>query len=244
MTANKEIVAGDIGGTNARFCLARIEQGRVVALGETVQIQTRDVGGFAEAWGILARETGRPLPREAAIAIACPVQGEVLKLTNTHWSIRPAALKAQLGLARLDFINDFGAVGHSLSQLQETDYVHLAGPPGPLPAQGTITIVGPGTGLGVAQVLRTATHAHVLECEGGHISFAPLDAFGGDPPVPAAQPGQQLATCPLIRARMPPFGKAALTGKTKSRWKRFHASARRWARSRGTTPWPMAPARL
>nr|WP_295738386.1 glucokinase [uncultured Acidocella sp.] len=177
MTANKEIVAGDIGGTNARFCLARIEQGRVVALGETVQIQTRDVGGFAEAWGIFARETGRPLPREAAIAIACPVQGEVLKLTNTHWSIRPAALKAQLGLERLDFINDFGAVGHSLSQLQETDYVHLAGPPGPLPAQGTITIVGPGTGLGVAQVLRTATHAHVLECEGGHISFAPLDEF-------------------------------------------------------------------
>ena len=70
MTANKEIVAGDIGGTNARFCLARIEQGRVVALGETVQIQTRDVGGLAEAWSIFARETGKALPREAAIAIA------------------------------------------------------------------------------------------------------------------------------------------------------------------------------
>lgn len=177
MSGKREIVAGDIGGTNARFCLAELEDGRVVSLGKTAKIKTRDHVSFAGAWEAFQDEIGRALPRQAAIAVACPVQGEVLKLTNHPWTIRPAALKEELGLEALNFVNDFGAVGHSLAQLGPGDYRHLAGPEQDLPEEGVITVLGPGTGLGVAHVLREGGKAHVMESEGGHISFAPLDEF-------------------------------------------------------------------
>ena len=177
MSRKREIVAGDIGGTNARFCLAELEGGRVVSLGETVKIRTQDYDSFAGAFMAFQTRLGRGLPKEAAIAIACPVQGEVLKLTNNPWTIRPAALKAELGLEALSFVNDFGAIGHSLSQLGPGDYRHLAGPDLELPDEGVITVLGPGTGLGVAHVLRQGGQAHVMESEGGHVGYAPLDEF-------------------------------------------------------------------
>lgn len=177
MLRKREIVAGDIGGTNARFSLAELAGERVVSLGEPVEFKTRTHDSFADAWAAFQAQSGRELPKEAAIAIACPVQGEVLKLTNHPWTIHPAALKQELGLEALTFVNDFGAVGHALSQLQPGDYLHLAGPERDLPENGVITVLGPGTGLGVAQVLRQGGKAHVIESEGGHISYAPLDEF-------------------------------------------------------------------
>lgn len=177
MPRKREIVAGDIGGTNARFCLAELEGEKIVSLSETVKIKTKDHDSFAGAWAAFEAELGRDLPKEAAIAVACPVQGEVLKLTNNPWILRPAALKQEMELEALTFVNDFGAVGHALSQLQPHDYRHLAGPERDLPANGVITVLGPGTGLGVAHVLRQGGKAHVLESEGGHIGYAPLDEF-------------------------------------------------------------------
>ncbi len=177
MSRKREIVAGDIGGTNARFCLAELEGKRVVSLGEPVKIKTKDHDSFAGAWRAFEARLGRDLPEEAAIAVACPVQGEVLKLTNNPWTIRPAALADELGLEALNFVNDFGAVGRSLSQLGRGDYRHLAGPEQDLPEDGVITVLGPGTGLGVAHVLRQGGQAYVMESEGGHIGYAPLDEF-------------------------------------------------------------------
>ncbi|MDE1907607.1 MAG: glucokinase, partial [Rhodospirillales bacterium] len=177
MPRKRDIVAGDIGGTNARFCIAEIEGGKILALSEAVKIKAKDHESFAGAWAAFEAALGRTAPREAAIAIAGPVHGEALKLTNNPWVLRPAALRAQLGLNTLRFVNDFGAVGHALSQLQPQDYLHLAGPEKNLPENGVITVLGPGTGLGVAHVLRQNGKAHVIEGEGGHASFAPLDEF-------------------------------------------------------------------
>ncbi len=177
MSRKREIVAGDIGGTNARFCLAELEGRQVVSLGEPVKIKTKDHDSFAGAWRAFQAQLGRKLPKEAAIAVACPVQGEVLKLTNHPWTLRPAALQHELALDALNFVNDFGAVGRSLSQLGPEDYRHLAGPEGDLPETGVITVLGPGTGLGVAHVLRRDGNNYVMESEGGHIGYAPLDEF-------------------------------------------------------------------
>ena len=177
MSDHREIVAGDIGGTNARFCLAVLAGSEVVSLGETIKIRTHEYASFADAWRVLENRLRRPLPREAVIAVACPAHGDVLKLTNSPWTLHPAALKHQLRLDMLRFVNDFGAIGHALAQLQSTDYLHLSGPAQELPARGMISVVGPGTGLGVAQVLRQNDTAQVVETEGGHISFAPQDEF-------------------------------------------------------------------
>ncbi|TFI58483.1 glucokinase [Sphingomonas parva] len=170
-----EIVAVDIGGTHARFALARTENGRVVHLDEEVTLKTAEHASLQTAWEEFGRRVGRPLPPAAGIAIAGPIQGEVLKLTNNPWVIRPSLVPSKLGAERYTLVNDFGAVAHAVAQLDDASFTHLCGPETPLPSEGVISVVGPGTGLGVAQLLRRDGVYHVIETEGGHVDFAPLD---------------------------------------------------------------------
>lgn len=172
-----EIVAADIGGTHARFAIAEIDGGRVTALGEPVTLRTADHASLQTAWEHFAGTLGRPLPRAAGIAIASPVTGEVIKFTNNPWIIRPALIDAQLGLDDHTLVNDFGAVGHAVAQLGPDHFRHLCGPDTPFAENGITSIVGPGTGLGVAHVLRRDGRYFVSETEGGHIDFAPLDTI-------------------------------------------------------------------
>jgi glucokinase len=172
-----EIVAVDIGGTHARFALAQVAGGRVASLGEECTLKTAEHASLQTAWEEFGARLGRPLPPAAAIAIAGPPQGEVLKLTNNPWVIRPAAIPAMLGANRFTLVNDFGAVAHAVSQLPATCFAHLSGPERDLPTTGVVSIVGPGTGLGVAQLVRRDGRDEIIETEGGHIDFAPLDAL-------------------------------------------------------------------
>jgi glucokinase len=172
-----EIVAVDLGGTNVRFAIAEVAAGRVQALGPATTLHTAEHSSLAAAWAAYAAHAGRVLPRAAALAVACPISGDVLKLTNSPWVLRPGTLKAELGIDLMTLVNDFGAVGHAVAQLPNADLRHIAGPDTPLPRRGVIGIVGPGTGLGVAHVLRLEDTYHVIESEGGHIDFAPVDSI-------------------------------------------------------------------
>jgi glucokinase len=129
------------------------------------------------AWQAFEKIYGKPLPRCAAISVASPIAGDVIRLTNNPWIIRQSLIPERLGADTYTVINDFGAVGHAVAQLPEEHFVHLCGPDTPLPAVGVTTVCGPGTGLGVAQVLKTADRYHVLSTEGGHIDYAPLDGI-------------------------------------------------------------------
>ena len=173
----RPIVTTDIGGTHARFAIATIDEGRVVELGEPVTLKTSEHASFQTAWEEFGRRAGIALPNELAMAFAGPVDGDVLKLTNNPWVIRPALMSERLGVERFLVVNDFGAVAHAVAALGETDFSHICGPDVPLPADGVITIVGPGTGLGVAALLRHDGHYEVIETEGGHVDFAPLDSL-------------------------------------------------------------------
>jgi glucokinase len=174
---SRQIAVADVGGTHARFAIADIDGGQVVALGEPVTLKTSEHGSFQLAWHEFGKRLGSALPNELAIAFAGPVGGEVLKLTNNPWVIRPALIKERLGVDRYTIVNDFGAVGHAVATLGPDQFRHLCGPDRPLPGNGVISIVGPGTGLGVAAVLRRAGSYQVIETEGGHIDFAPLDVL-------------------------------------------------------------------
>lgn len=172
-----EIVAVDIGGTHARFAIAELEGGAVRTLGEPVTLKTAEHASLRTAWEHFAALAGRTLPRAAGIAVASPIEGEVVKLTNNPWIIRPALLASELGVDRHMLVNDFGAVAHAAAQLGPEHFRHLCGPDEPFADDGVISIVGPGTGLGVAQVIRHAGGYLVGETEGGHLDFAPLDAL-------------------------------------------------------------------
>ena len=173
----RQIVSADIGGTHARFALAEIADGAVASLGEPMTLRTADHASFQLAWQEFGRRAEIELPNELAIAFAGPVGGEVLKLTNNPWVIRPNLMKERLGVEQYTIVNDFGAVGHAVAALGEEHFRHLCGPDHALPDEGVISIVGPGTGLGVAALLRRTDGYDVIETEGGHVDFAPLDSL-------------------------------------------------------------------
>ena len=171
----RRIVSADIGGTHARFAIASIDAGRVVALEEAVTLKTGEHASLRTAWEEFGRRCGGDLPRELAMAFAGPVGGELLKLTNNPWVIRPALMSSKLGVERHLILNDFGAIAHAVAQLDDSDFAHLCGAERTLPRNGVTSIVGPGTGLGVAALVEHADDYDVIETEGGHIDFAPLD---------------------------------------------------------------------
>jgi len=173
----RQIATADVGGTHARFALATIDGGKVVKLGEPVTLKTAEHGSFQLAWQEFGRRSGGELPNELSIAFAGPVGGEMLKLTNNPWVIRPALIKDRLDVDRYTIVNDFGAVAHAVASLPDADFQHLCGPDQPLPSNGLVTVLGPGTGLGVAILQKQGVSYEVIETEGGHIDFAPLDSL-------------------------------------------------------------------
>lgn len=171
------LVTVDIGGTHARFAMAEIAADGAITLGEPATLHTKDHASFQTAWEDFAQQQGGTLPDAVAIAVAGPVGGEVIQFTNNPWIIRPALIPEKLGATRYTVVNDFGAVGHAVARAAPEHFVHLAGPDEPLPATGTISVVGPGTGLGAAHIWRDGADYRVQATEGGHIDFAPLDSI-------------------------------------------------------------------
>ena len=172
-----ELVALDVGGTHARFAIASIAADGTIALGEPVTLRTSDYASLQTAWQEFERRTGAPVPRAASIAIAAPIVGDTIRMTNNSWIFHVNSIDDQLGLDRVTLINDFGAVAHAVASAPAEQLVHITGPDVPLPERGTVTVIGPGTGLGVAHFHRFPGGYHVTSTEGGHIEFAPLDAI-------------------------------------------------------------------
>lgn len=179
-----ELVAADIGGTHARFALARLDgAGNVVALDEPVVMRCAEHASLQMAWETFGTTIGRTLPRAAAIAVAGPVVGEELKLTNNPWIIRPALVNEKLGLDAHVLVNDFEAVAYAVGACGADAFQHLCGPDQPLPDVGTISVLGPGTGLGVGLLVKHAKYSgggpdwQVLPTEGSHGDFSPVDSL-------------------------------------------------------------------
>jgi len=164
----------DIGGTNARFALQRaggegfadievLACGDYPAIGDAVRAYL----GKAAARGLAAEGL-----RQAAIAIANPVEGDEVSMTNHCWSFSIAALKAELGLDTLLVVNDFAALAMSLPHLKAEQRERIGG--GVEQANKPIGLIGPGTGLGVSGVVPCGGRWTALAGEGGHVSFAPV----------------------------------------------------------------------
>lgn len=162
----------DIGGTNARFALTdpRATQPELLA---QQSLRNAEFASLQHATEHYLASVGVK-PRHAAIAVACPVGTDEIRLTNRAWSFSRRELQRALGLDALDMINDFGAVAWAVPALSDDDVVTLHGPDQPT-LRGPISVIGPGTGLGVALLLGDAEQGwNVVETEGGHVSYAAL----------------------------------------------------------------------
>ncbi len=173
--ARLDLVA-DIGGTHSRFALSDPDAPDVALLAP----RTLRNAGFDRFEDAIAHYLdGVPQrPARAALAVACPVEGDEVRLTNRHWTFRRSALSQRFGFTALEVLNDFGAIAWAVPALGTRHLVHIAGPRRE-PLQGPVSLVGPGTGLGVALLAGSpVTDGVVVETEGGHASFAPLDETG------------------------------------------------------------------
>ncbi|MFO1494735.1 MAG: glucokinase [Lysobacterales bacterium] len=165
------VLIADIGGTNARFALTDGSDGEIV-LRDQQSLPAAEFASLQHAAEHYLASVGVK-PRRAAFAVACPVAGDEIRLTNRAWSFSQQELKRSLGLEQLTVINDFGAVAHAVPALTAADRVLLHGSDA-LPPRGPVTVMGPGTGLGVALLVGDAESGwRVVETEGGHVSFAP-----------------------------------------------------------------------
>lgn len=115
------------------------------------------------------------MPQAAALGLAGPVGRGPIRFVNSDWVVDPDTFAADLGLDSHVMLNDFGAVAHAVSVLGPEELEPVCGPDGPLPAESAISVMGLGTGLGVALLLRRAGRTEVIETEASHIGFAPLD---------------------------------------------------------------------
>ncbi|MBY6014196.1 glucokinase [Qipengyuania gaetbuli] len=173
-----DLVSVDIGGTHARFAIATIADDGSLSLSEPETLHTEDHASFQTAWEDYRDRMGGTLPPRVSMAIAGPVGGEVIRFTNNPWIIRPALVKEKLGVEDYTIVNDFEAVAHAVARASEDQFIHMTGPEGPLPPTGRLTVLGPGTGLGVAHLYREPDGTYrVSATEGGHVDFAPLDSI-------------------------------------------------------------------
>src|SRR3546814_14959843 len=131
---SEQVVTVDIGGTHARFAIAEIEGGRVVSLGEATTLHTKDHASFQTAWQDFERQQGGALPRAVAIAIAGPTRGEIIRFTNNPCIIRPALVGEKINVDPSVLVNDFEAIGPSVTQPTARYIERLQGHDEPLPA--------------------------------------------------------------------------------------------------------------
>jgi glucokinase len=167
----KTALLADIGGTNARFALTD-PGAKTPVLREQRSLPAAEFASLQHAAEHYLDSVG-VRPTQAAIAVACPVSGDEVRLTNRAWAFSQSELKRALGLTELKVINDFGAVAYAVPALGADDRVLLHGSD-ELPPRGPVSVLGPGTGLGVALLVGDAQSGwRVVETEGGHVSFAP-----------------------------------------------------------------------
>lgn len=165
------ILIGDIGGTNSRLALA---DGSGITTGTTQELRNAGYAGLAPLLqDYLAALPAHTRPRRAALAVAAPVQGDAVTLTNNGWRISRPDLQAALGLDDLLLLNDFEALAWSLPSLRPQELVQIGR--GTARPEAARAVLGPGTGLGVAGLVRVRGGWQALAGEGGHVTLAAGD---------------------------------------------------------------------
>lgn len=165
-------IVADIGGTNLRVGLVEPD-------GSVVNLELFQCEKFSSLKSVLELylsnqnidSTANKI--NACLAIACPVDQDLINMTNLPWSFSKAELKAQLNLNQLYMINDYTAIAWSINSLSDSQKVKIGGGE-PVPYT-PIAICGPGTGLGVANVIWGNDQWISVGGEGGHVDFAPVD---------------------------------------------------------------------
>lgn len=165
-------LVADIGGTNARFALYAAGLDPATAPLAQATLATADFAGPAACVAAFLRESGGARPEAAAMAVAAPIRGDCIALTNANWRFSGEGLRRALDLRRLALVNDFEALAHALPLLGPSDRRPVGGERPADPAR-PIVVLGPGTGLGTAAAVPDGRGGWAaVAAEGGHLTAA------------------------------------------------------------------------
>jgi len=159
----------DIGATHARFTLETAPG----VFRQTAVLRCDDYDGIVALLNAyLAEQKGERITH-AAFAMANPVSGDLVRMTNRDWQFSTDEVRRTMGWSTLVIVNDFTALAMALPGLQAGDVLQVGG--GKAQPHAVAGVLGAGTGLGVSGVIPTADGFVTLGSEGGHVAFAPSD---------------------------------------------------------------------
>ncbi len=179
-------LVADIGGTNARFgWVDSASRGSAAAgfvpdligrysVSEFATVEDATAAYLAEVAALLGARYAPP--QQAAFAVATAVRGDIVAFTNSPWRFSRGSLQSRLQVNALWVLNDFEALALSLPGLTAAQ-LRVHGVALSCPPAGTLAVIGPGTGLGVAGVVQTPSGWVALAGEGGHVTLAASDDF-------------------------------------------------------------------
>ncbi len=164
----------DIGGTYARFAL-EIGPGEFTQIASLRCADHADFHATVQAYlqGLSWQDGSLQQIAHAAIAIANPVEGDRVRMTNYHWQFSIDEMRQRLGLDTLVVVNDFTALAMALPRLADVDVRQVGG--GQARRPSVIGLLGAGTGLGVSGLIPAGEGWIALGTEGGHVNFGPRD---------------------------------------------------------------------
>ena len=159
----------DIGATHARFGL----EAAPGVLRQVAVLLCDDYSGIVPLLHAYLAQTGGVRINHAAFALANPISGDYIRMTNRDWEFSTDEVRRALGLSTLLIVNDFTALAMALPGFEPKDLMQIGG--GAPQSHAVAGVLGPGTGLGVSGVIPTIDGFVTLGSEGGHVNFAPAD---------------------------------------------------------------------
>lgn len=168
MSTTEVRLVADVGGTHTRFALSRGSE----FIDAPRTLSTRAFSSLGDAARSYLEQTGVH-PHEACFAVAGPIDADTVRLTNHCWEFSQRALARELGIREFRVINDFEAIALAVPHLADTEVVQIGGDM--LRPDRPLAVLGPGTGLGVAQLIPVQGGFRAVPTEGGHASIGPVD---------------------------------------------------------------------
>jgi len=171
------VLAGDIGGTNARFAIVEVRGPVEARIVHEARYPSAEAPGLAPLV-IRYLHEAPSRPEVACFGIACPIVEGDCEATNLPWKVSARTLAGEIGIPRTTIINDFRAVGEGLHSLSDDEVAVLQ--EGTPVTHGPIALIGAGTGLGQAYLHWEGSRYVVHPSEGGHADFSPTDSLQRD----------------------------------------------------------------
>jgi glucokinase len=164
------ILVGDVGGTNVRLAVARINDDGHVDLSDVMRMpvaQTASLSDAIDAWSA----SGRTLPSTAVFALAGTTGADEVRFTNSNWVVSASDTHRQFGFKSVTLVNDFAAQARAVPANRPEDFETLI--EGTPLSGAPVVVLGPGTGLGMAILMPEGDDWRVIPTEAGHQAYGP-----------------------------------------------------------------------